>query len=140
MVCEARIISKPKFGRLIARGNCRAVYDAGKYVVKVLHANVKGHNWREVRVWNEREDLRPWLVPIIGITDDGKCLLTMKGKSVKRSQVPTTYPECLHDTGASNWVRIKGKVLFADYGNARMYRRVFGEEYNLEDCKRSIRQ
>ncbi len=134
------MIDRPKYGRRLARGNCRAVYDAGKHVVKVLFDTVKGHNWRELRVWNECEDLRPWLVPIVGITADGKYLVTLKGKPVKKKDIPTDYPACFHDVGAKNWVRIKGRVLFADYGNTRMYRKVFGEEYSREACERSIRQ
>jgi hypothetical protein len=35
-------------------------------------------------------------------------------------------------------VWLGGKVLFADYGVRAMYRNAFGEEYDIEACKRSF--
>ncbi len=112
---------REKAGKFLGKGKLRNVYehkDNPEWAIKISHRPTGGKNKKEHWLWhNAPPHIKKWLVPVIDISECGQFLVVEKGEPVTQSEVPKFRQwDGFRDTKkALNWVRIKGKVLLADY-------------------------
>ncbi len=115
-------------GKYIGAGYHRAVFAHKKdptLVIKVAHRHLSGHrNRMEWEVWQKApEYIKKHLVPCVSISDDGVYLVCKRGDAVQKiKKYPRGFRKSYGDTKTpTNWVKIDGRLLLADYANDNIY-------------------
>ena len=108
-------------GKLLGCGRERSVWEHREnpeWAIKMSHRTHDGKsNREEYWLWhNAPENVKKWLVPVVEISDCGLYMTVFKGEAVKAKDVPKGLPAGFVDARkALNWVKVKDKVLLADY-------------------------
>ncbi len=115
-------------GKFIGAGWHRAVFIHKKnptLVIKVAHRHLTGErNRMEWEVWhNAPAYIKKHLVPCVEISDDGIYLVCERGEAVSEiKKYPHAFRKSRGDTKTpTNWVKIDGKLLLADYAHGDIY-------------------
>jgi hypothetical protein len=134
--------------KVIGCGKSRSVWlSLNNTAVKVAHRFHNGTtNRMEWVIWHNAEpDLKKMLVKPISIHENGIYMVVTLGEPIKKHEIPKNIPPYITDTKASNWVKINGVVLLADYAQGGVVSHLGLDNEKLHDinypvenlCKKS---
>lgn len=118
---EKSLIEKAVGLPLLATGSERAVFDAGRAVLKIAHGGSESEaaNRKEAELWRmsaKYPNLRSVLVPVLSADSSGHWLVMEKVSTVASAgDLPTDLPVHLHDLKPANWGRHDGQLKLLDY-------------------------